>query len=339
MRRGYWLYISAAAAVLLYIILLNFGGRSSEAELIRDKHIAVVLKSHGNPSDFWKVVKAGITDAARESSARVTITGPSHEHMVEEQIRMLHMVISNKPDLIILAANDYDRLRDPVAWAHAQGIPVLMLDSAVNSMIPISFVATDNVEAGFKAGSAMAEIASVRETGYDARILIMSHSRETSSAIERERGVRMALEGFRNLVTLYCDVDYQLAYDLTAEAIEGIRLDGIIGLNEVATLGTADAVNDSGLGGIIPIVGFDNAAREMAYLESGVLYATVVQRPYNMGYSSIRKAESYLAGNKVEPFLNTGSIVITRDNMFRQEYQEVLFPFDPLEYQYMLGTE
>jgi ribose transport system substrate-binding protein len=76
----------------------------------------------------------------------------------------------------------------------------------------------------------------------------------------------------------------------------------------------------------VSVVGFDNAPRELAYLEEGILEATVVQRPYNMGYMAVRTAVEYLKGHKIEPVIDTGSVLITAENMFKREYQELLFP-------------
>jgi len=331
MKRGYWFYISVISAALLYIILLTLGGQTPQTEQLKDKRIIVVLKSVEHPMDFWDVVKTGMQEAGRESGVQLEFTGPPHEQMVELQIEMFYQAVEENPDLIVLAAGDYDLLKQPVEYAHEQGIPVLTMDSAVDSDIPVSFVATDNLEAGVKAGEKMAEIIEARGLGRDAGIMIMSHSKGTATAIEREKGVRKGLEGYNIIGTWYCDIEYEIAYNLTVELLESEPIDAIVGLNEVSALGVADAVYDLGLGGEIPVVGFDNAARQMASLEAGVLEATVVQRPYNMGYMSIKQAERYLLGKSVEPEVNTGSILITRENMFQPEYQEVLFPFEKLE--------
>ncbi len=330
MKRGNWFYISIIIAAVLYIILLNVGGRRNEKEVLREKTIIVVLKSVAQPMDFWDVVKTGMEEAARESGVNLEFTGPPHEQMVDRQIELFYQSVEKKPNMIILASGDFDRLKAPVTYADRMGIPVLTMDSAVDSDIPVGFVATDNIEAGFKAGRALAEILDSMDIGREPNVMIMSHSKGTSTAIDREEGVRKGLEGYSIIGTWYCDIDYQIAYNLTRELLQEYPIDAVVGLNEVSTLGVADAVYDLGLGGRIPIVGFDNAAREMAYLEAGVLNAVVVQRPYNMGYLSIKLAEDHLLGRPVKPFLNTGSIVITRENMFRPEYQEVLFPYDKL---------
>jgi ribose transport system substrate-binding protein len=110
------------------------------------------------------------------------------------------------------------------------------------------------------------------------------------------------------------------------EILENPSILGIVALNEIVTIGVARAIEDADAADRISVVGFDGAPEELAYLERGILKATVVQRPYNMGYMSVKTAVEYLKGSDVEPFIDTGSVLITAENMFKREYQELLFP-------------
>ncbi|MDC7241411.1 MAG: substrate-binding domain-containing protein, partial [Spirochaetales bacterium] len=233
-------------------------------------------------------------------------------------------VIQKRPSLIILAAADYVRLVDSVEQAEALGIPVITLDSGVKSDVPVSFVATDNLEAGIKAGEEMRRLMENHERK---KVLIMSHIAETATAIDRERGVRMALGDESIIGTWFCDADEDISYRITTDLLKKHPdLGGIVGLNEMASLGVARAVNDAGRKGDILVVAFDNAVQELSFLEEGVIHATVVQRPYNMGYLSVKAAADYLKGGTVAPLMDTGSVLITKENMFERQYQELLFP-------------
>ncbi|MCF6335988.1 MAG: substrate-binding domain-containing protein [Spirochaetales bacterium] len=225
--------------------------------------------------------------------------------------------------MIILAANDFKRLVASVERADSMGIPVITIDSGIESDIPVSFIATDNIDAGNKAGREMKRLIALNENKI---IAIVSHIKETSSAINREAGVREALSSEDIIGTWFCDVETEKAYAITLELLKNREIGGIVALNEVATLGVAKAIDEQQASDRVFVVGFDNAVRELAYLEEGVIKATVVQRPYNMGYLSIKTAVEYLKGEKVETFLDTDSILITKDNMFKREYQELLFP-------------
>ena len=225
------------------------------------------------------------------------------------QINILDNVIAKNPPLIILAANDYVKLVDSVERAHEQGIPIITIDSGVDSDIPISFVATNNVDAGIKAGEEMKRLLDGRDRK---KIAIVSHIRETATAIERERGVRQALSDEDIIGTWYCEVKQDIAYEITLKLLENPELGGIVALNEVASLGVARAIRETGSKTDVLVVGFDNAVQELSDLEEGIIQATVVQRPYNMGYLSVKAAADYLKGNDIDPLVDTGSVLITK---------------------------
>jgi ribose transport system substrate-binding protein len=315
------------AAFVLFIVLSFFYNQKTSEELELSEPIQIVLKSlEGQPMDFWEVVIQGIDEAAKEFGVQVRISGPMFEKEINRQINIMNAVIDERPPLIVLAANDYKRLVASVEKADSLGIPVITIDSGVYSEIPVSFIATNNVDAGNKAGEEMKRLISLnnRKT-----IAIVSHIKETATAIDREAGVREALEGEDIIGTWFVDVEQEKAYIITMDLLDNESIGGIVALNEVAALGVARAIDERGAADRVFVVGFDNAVRELAYLEEGIIKATVVQRPYNMGYLSIKTAVEYLKGNEVESFLDTGSILITRENMFKREYQELLFPVSP----------
>lgn len=327
MKNRYLFLLSLVAAFVLFIVLSFFYNQNTPEELELSEAIQVVLKSiEGQPMDFWDVVNQGIDEAAKEFGVQVKISGPRFEKEINRQINIMNAVIDERPPLIVLAASDYKRLVASVERADDLGIPVITFDSGIESDIPKSFIATDNIDAGNKAGEEMKRLISLNNRK---SIAIVSHIKETATAIDREAGVREALEGEDIIGTWFVDVEQEKAYIITMELLDNESIGGIVALNEVATLGVARAIDDREASDRVFVVGFDNAVRELAYLEEGIIKATVVQRPYNMGYLSIKTAVEYLKGNEVESFLDTGSILITRENMFKREYQELLFPVSP----------
>jgi ribose transport system substrate-binding protein len=329
MKNWYLLLLSLMAALILFMAL-SFLYNSSGTELLApEAPIEIVLKSTIGPTmDFWNVVDQGIQEAAKEFGLEVEISGPRFEREIMRQVHILDSIIAKNPPLIILAATDYSLLVEPVEKAAAAGIPVITIDSGVDSDLPVSFIATDNVIAGHKAGREMKRLLQLSE-GKD--IAIVTHIKETATAIDRELGVRSALEGEIVLGSWSCEVDRGKAYDITKNLLKNKDLGGIVALNEVATLGVASAIEDAGAQDRVALVGFDNAIEELSYLEAGVIKATVVQRPYNMGYLSVKAASEYLNGQKLVSFQDTGSVLITKENMFEREYQELLFPFSEEE--------
>ncbi len=313
------------ATFVLFMIFSFVYGSDSFKKVNLEKPIEVVLKSvKGETMDFWNVVNLGIDEAAKEFGVQVNVSGPNFEKEINKQITILNKIIEDNPPIIILAASDYKRLTASIDRADYLEIPVITLDSGVDSNYPESFVGTNNIIAGEKAGR---ELKRLLEDSNKKEIAIVAHLKETNTAIDREQGVRNALDEENIIGTWFCDVEEDKAYYITLGLLKNSNLGGIVALNEVAALGVARAIQETNSQDIIKVVGFDNSARELTFLEAGVLDATVVQRPYNMGYLAVKTAVEHLSGDKVEANIDTGSVLITKVNMFKREYQDILFPF------------
>ncbi len=325
MKNRYLIFISIIFSAVLLFVLTFFPDRNP-SKIKQSGPIPVILKANtSEPFDFWSVVKRGVLEASKEFDIDLYITGPELEKDKEIQMIIMDKVIKEKPPLIVLAASDYEDLVSYVEKAKEAGIPVITVDSGVNSDLPISFIATDNMEAGRKAGYAMAELMNSRE---NRKIAIVSYVKGTATAIDREAGVMDSIGDLKYLETRFCEGSIEKAYKITLELIKDYPdLNGIIALNEKASLGVAQAIDELNKKDSIIVVGFDNAPEELEYLEQDIMKAIVIQRPFNMGYLSIKTAFQHLKGQDVDSFINTGSLLITVDNMYHQELQEVLFPF------------
>ena len=101
----------------------------------------------------------------------------------------------------------------------------------------------------------------------------------------------------------------------------------IVGLNEYSAVGAARAVKELGLEKEIRMAGIDSS-EEIQLLEEGIFEALVVQKPFNMGYLSVETAVRLVRGEKTEKIQNSGSALITKETMYTEENQKLLFPVD-----------
>ena len=78
----------------------------------------------------------------------------------------------------------------------------------------------------------------------------------------------------------------------------------------------------------INVVGFDNNVTSIEHLEKGALDALVVQNPYAMGYYSVQNAYLYASGKlKKKNSVRVDTVVATRENMYSEKVDRLLFPF------------
>jgi len=317
---------------VLAVLVITLAGSYGLAALRGDEankplNVTVVIKSVSKEMEFWQVLTEGVHAAAKEFGVNARVVGPQRETDIDVQIDLLRQVVQEKPDVILLAAADYNRLAPLAEEIDKAGIPLITIDSGVNSDVPRGFIATDNVEAGKKAARKLAELLEG-----PSQIAVISYVKETATQIERERGVREVLETdgrFEIVGTYYSNGDEDIAYETTKELLRKYpNLKGVVGLNEPSSVGAGRAIKDMGRGGEVLLVGFDSSVDEVRLLEEGVIQATVVQRPFNMGYLGIKTAVDLTAGRKAPASTDTGSIVITKANMYEEENQQLVFPFN-----------
>ncbi len=321
--RRFW-FIATAVIATLFVVLAISGVRDGNRK-DEPLEVVVVLKATSPQMEFWQVVRQGIEAAAREYAVDARVVGPWLEHQIDDQIRILRGVIADRPDGIVLAAADFNRLQPVVEEALAADIAIVTVDSDVDGDSALSFVGTNNVEAGRRAGEVM-----LRLVGQDATLAIVSHVPEAATAIEREAGTMQMVgnrPSGRTIGPLYAFNDEQTARRIVTDLVSRHEdLDGIVTLNETSTVYVARALEHIGVAGQIRVVGFDASREEIALLERQVVDALIVQKPFNMGYLSLNVLARAIRGADVEPRVDTGSEIVFRTNMYEESIQRLIFP-------------
>lgn len=285
----------------------------------------VLIQKAVDDTDFWTCVYEGGQMAADELNVDLTIMGPKRESETGLQHQMILDAIEQKPDAIALTPSSYEETIPYAEKIEEAGITLVIMDSTMEKEMGESVIATDNYEAGYKMGAFMKQF--VKE---DTVIGVVGHVKGTSTATERERGFRAGLSDAQDQIAdvVFCDSSSDKAYELTCELLEKYPdMNMIVGLNEYSAVGAARAVKDLGLAESCHMAGFDSSIEEIQLLEEGVFDAIVIQKPFNMGYLGIETAVRAARGMKVEPYVDSGSELITKENMYTEENQKLLFPF------------
>ena len=285
----------------------------------------VLIQKTVDESDFWVSVSEGAEMAAKENNVELTIRGPKSEREIEKAHQMILDTIEEKPDAVVLAPISYEETLPYARKIEEAGISLTLMDSSMAEEAGESIVATDNVEGGYKMGEFMRQF-----VDEDTVIGIVGHVKGSSTAVERERGFRLGLGDAEDRIVdvVFCESSYELAYEVTVDMLERYpEMNMIAGLNEYSAVGAARAVVELGLAEQIHMVGFDSSQEEIQFLEAGVFDAIVIQKPFNMGYLAIETAAKAARGQKVEANVDSGSELITKENMYTEENQKLLFPF------------
>lgn len=317
--------IVAIAATLLILGGVAFGcfhlGRSQGAPA----RIIFIPKIIDNKNDFWVQLLEGARMAAMENGMEIEIVAPDTEDDVERQNRLVDWAIEQKPEAIVLVPSSYVESAAAVRRIEESGIPLILVDSEAEGHNARTVVCTDNVNAGRIQGEFMR---SYLKEG--AEIALICHVQGSSTAQDREKGVREGLGDYEDQIVdvVFCDSNYDKAYRLMNEVLDrhpNIKM--VAGLNEYSAVGAARAIKDRKLQDQIDMVGFDCSLEEIQLLEEGVFEGIVIQNPYKMGYLSVEAAASVIRGEPVPEKIDSDSKLVTREEIFTDENQKILFMF------------
>jgi ribose transport system substrate-binding protein len=287
--------------------------------------IAVIPK--GTTHVFWKSVEAGAQKAGQELGVEIIWKGPLKENDRAQQIQVVQQFVSQGVSGIVLAPLDYKALVGPVKSAADKKIPVVIFDSALEGRPGsdfVSFVATNNEKGGQLGGQALDRLLSGK-----GKVVLMRYQVGSASTDERERGFLGAIRQNRDVAVIsdnrYAGATAGEAKTTALNLIDQLKqADGVFCPNESSTLGMLLALRQEGLAGKLKFVGFDASPPLVEALKTGEIHALVIQNPRKMGYLAVRTLVQHINGEKVEPAIDTGVALVTKENMDTPEIRALI---------------
>lgn len=314
--------LAAVAVLLLIAIVIAFGNTPKDM----DKKMSVALILRMKHGDYWKTVKMGAEVAAKEFDVNLNFYAPDYEEDVLGQIQLVNQAILDGTDAIILAPSDPKALEVATAHHPTRSIPVITIDAEMKSPKVKSFIGTDNYDSGVKAGERM-----VRLVGKQGKVAILSYVTKAGNAQQREKGLLDELKRHPEVSIVaikHALSDKERAREMTRDILETYPdIDGIVALNAPLSVGAAEEIDSRGLAGKVRVVAIDSPSEVLSYIQEGVIQATIIQKPFSMGYLGVKYAVDAWNRLPVPSRIDTGAKVIDLENMFWSENQKLLFPF------------
>ena len=301
-----------------------FAGTSSFA---KTNEIAVIVKTEN--ANFGQNVKKGAEAAGKDlgNESKVTFQGPQAETAIDEEVNMANNAMNRGVSGTVLAASYPEALIPPVKKAFENGIPVVIIDSGINSdgKYYQSFLATDNRAAGKLAAEKLLAKHGMKK----GKVAVMSYTPGAASAIERTGGFMDEVkkqQDIKLMEPLYSQSDMVTALNQTIDVLtSNPDLTAIFGANEPTAVGMARAIKERGFAGKLVAVGFDGNQDLQNFVRDGTLEGIVVQSSYQMGYKGVNTINKIIKGEKVDKFIDTGVVFVTKDNIDSEEAKAVLY--------------
>jgi ribose transport system substrate-binding protein len=263
-------------------------------------------------ADYWKAGQVGFQKGCADlglSSSKCTYFAPPNGKLTEQNSEM-ETLRSQGITGYSISAIDPTSAAGTIHTDVQAGVSVLAIDSPLPGTDAASlYLGTPNYTAGQQAGEAMKQV-----LGGKGKVAILVGSLTAANATQRIQGFEDALKGTG--ITVAQKVNDNLSAATATSDAETILannpdINGLYGVYSYDGPALAQAVQSAGKTSSVHIVSDDSDAQTLGFIKSGVISGTVVQMPYQQGYTGayILTAEKVLGKDAtmaiIKPFLES----------------------------------
>ena len=248
----------------------------------------------------------------------VDYTGYDGNYDAATQLSQVETMISDGVDAIILNPQDADACAACVDAAVAANIPIVGVNTMVNSDKLTSYCGSQDVSAGEDIMQYMIDYIGNDEFN----IVVIEGPMGQSAQLQRWEGINNILADHPNIKTLaYDTANWSRSEAMTLMetwiTTYGEDIDAVIGENDEMALGAREAIKAAGLD--IPCIGIDGITDAVTAVENGDMIASDFQNAEGQIEGALNAAVAAVNGEEVEKEVWIPFEMITPDNY--TEYQ------------------
>lgn len=237
-------------------------------------------------ADYWKAGQVGFLAGCKAvgiPSNHCTYFAPPNGKLTEQNSE-LETLRSQGITGYSISAIDPASAKGTIATDMGKGIFVLPIDSPLPGTAAAGlYLGTPNTEAGYQAGLAMKQL--LNGTG---KVAILVGSLTAANATQRIAGFEQAIAG-TNIQVVQKVNDNLQASTATSDAetilANNPGVNGLYGVYSYDGPALAQAVQSAGKTSSVSIVSDDSDAQTLSFISNGVIGGTVVQMPYQQGFT------------------------------------------------------
>jgi len=275
----------------------------------------VVGVSQCNLGEPWRVqMNAEIARAAAaHPELRLVFKDAQNDSL--RQRAQVEELLAQRVDLLIISPKEAAPLTKPVAEVFRRGIPVIVLDRAVEGDEYSTFIGADNRRIGREAGKLALKL-----LGERGRIVELKGLMTSTPGQDRHQGFREGLELERHPgVTVAFEADMQwlepnARKEMDSALAANKAIDLVYAHNDPGAHGAYLAAKAANREKQMRFIGIDALPHEgVAYVQQGLLDATFLYP--TGGAEAIAVALRYLAGEKPDKRITLGTRLYTKENV------------------------
>lgn len=275
------------------------------------KDVYTIGMSQCNLGEPWRVqMNKDIADAAAKfPNLKVVYKDAQNDTLAQRS--HVEEFVDAKVDAIIISPKESVPLTEPIAKAYEAGIPVIVLDRAVQGDKFTSFIGADNVKIGKAAGEWLKN-----KLGDKGEIVELMGLQTSTPGVDRHKGFT---EGIGTNIKTGFSADVKWLEPEARKEMESAlsrmkHIDAVYSHNDPAAHGAYLAAKAAGRDKEMIFIGIDALPNEgVGYVKQGILAATF-QYPTG-GAEAIQMVEDIIAGKPVKHKVVLGSRVFTAENV------------------------
>jgi len=274
---------------------------------------------------YWQAAAAGMARAAAEMHVNAELVGPDGYDPKAEQ-EEFRRIVKLKPSGILVSVADANLMAPDIDAAVDAGIPVITMDSDAPLSKRLTFIGTNNYEAGLMGGRLVTKLLNGKG---NVVVLTMPGQANLDERLHGYQAAFDAAPGIKIVQVVDIQGKPQLAFDTVAAMLdkEPKKVDAFVCLEAIAGKEVAEVVNRAKADKII--VAMDTDQGTLEWIQKGAIAATVAQKPYTMAFTGLRMLDdlhhhplSRLGANWAEdPFariprsLDTGVTIVDKGSV------------------------
>lgn len=294
----------------------------------RGRIVLVTHKPEGFRNAFWDALRSGGEKAAREAGFVLEYRGVAASfggNAAQAQDAEIRKAVDEGAAGILVTPIDRYRLVPAIKYAVIMDVPVVSIDSAVESDLVAGIVATNGYEGGLAAARRMTELLG----GSGGVVMLVHPARENRATLDRERSFVEGLQRFAPGIKLLSgDTFGDATVDGDRKAALGLirahpDLRGAYAVSGSGLVGFLRALKETGMAGSVALLGWDADSETLAALQDGSVRGILQQDPETMARRGVEILAAAIGGVSERRNVGIPATLITAENLRDPEVQRL----------------
>lgn len=314
------------AGLLTVAMVSSVFGTAAWAEEADDE--IVVAFSQMEMNNAWRVAETtSIQEEAEARGIKLIYTDANGD--TAKQVSDVEDIVTQNPDVIMMAPREYDGVGPALEAAKEAGIPVLLLDREAAGEPGVDYLAFVGADFYWEGQECAKKLVERFGTEEEVNVVQITGTPGSSVAIDRQKGFEEELAKYDNY-NIIATQNGEFTRSIAQEAMENIiqaqgdKIDAVFGHDDECAIGAIQALKAAGMkpGEGVAVVGVGGFKDACVCIQNGEMDGTVLCSPW-FGPTVFDLVEKIVAGEEIETKVVNPGYMIDASNV--EEYMPNAF--------------